>query len=393
MLFIKLCYPCRFSPCKLTSGPVHIFFFLFKFQVVAKRLSTSDCSSSSSTVLQSIQNTSLKLEPDNSRSPRKRARTSSPAWILEDRKKTGEMRLRDNISSPADCPQNGGTREGKGSPPPSGTPSVLAVESDDNGGVVLNGIDVATELADTRSNGECDSYSGDDDFCVLDENGCELLVFGGGGTGAADASTGATDLLPPPPPQTSVANTSVRRVACSKKRRLTETVSRRHSSVVAVAASTTNSFKPQRKSLDSDPEPFVMSDDAVLLPRLSLRRDVKNEKRISYTKTKITGELGGSSGSTLTTGQSQRRSAVVISLPTNGKSPPLQHTGGTAEAHLQNGGGGALSDCSTSTTDSERRFSERRFKGMPGRMNRSSAFCVWIRDPNFFHPGFRVKKI
>ncbi len=238
----------------------------------------------------------------------------------------------------------------------------------------------ATELADTRSNGECDSYSGDDDFCVLDENGCELLVFGGG-TGAADASAEATDLLPPPPP-TSVANTSVRRVACSKKRRLTETVSRRHSSVVAVAAaSNANSFKPQRKSLDSDPEPFVMSDDAVLLPRLSLRRDVKNEKRISYTTTKITGELdGGSSGSTTLTSQSQRRSAAVISPPTNGKSPPLQHMGGTAEAHLQNGGGGALSDCSTSTTDSERRFSERRFKGMPGRMNRSSAFLLLCRN-------------
>jgi hypothetical protein len=259
------------------------------------------------------------------------------------------------------------------------------VESDDNGGVVLNGTDEATELADTRSNGECDSYSGDDDFCVLDENGCELLVFGGVGTGAADASAAATDLLPPPPP-TSVANTSVRRVACSKKRRLTETVSRRHSSVMAVAAASspasTTSSKPQRKSLDSDPEPFVMSDDAVLLPRLSLRRDVKNEKRISYTKTKITGELGGgSSGSTtLTSSQSQRRSAVVISPPTNGKSPPLQHMGGTAEAHLQNGGGGALSDCSTSTTDSERRFSERRFKGMLGRMNRNSTYVIMSRN-------------
>jgi hypothetical protein len=271
------------------------------------------------------------------------------------------------------------------------------VESD---GVVLNGTDEATELADTRSNGgECDSYSGDDDFCVLDENGCELLVFGGGGTGAADASTAATDLLPPPPP-TSVANTSVRRVAISKKRRLTETVSRRHSSVVAVAAasSTANSFKPQRKSLDSDPEPFFASDDhsSVLLPRLSLRRDVKNEKRISYTKTKITGELGGSSGSTLTTSQSQRRSAVVISPPTNGKSPPLQHMGGTTETHLQNGGGGALSDCSTSTTDSERRFSERRFKGMPGRMNRSSAphllLCRNLEIP-YRMPWYRLRTI
>jgi hypothetical protein len=275
------------------------------------------------------------------------------------------MRLRDNISSPAECPQNGGTRERKSSPSSgTGTPSV-AVESDDNGGVAFNGTDEATELADTRSNGECDSYSGDDDFCVLDENGCELLVFGGC-TGAADASPAATDLLPPPPPLTSVANTSVRRVASSKKRRLTETVSRRHSSVVAVApAGTTNSFKPQRKSLDSDPEPFVISDDAVLLPRLSLRRDVKNEKRISYTKTKITGELGGNSSTTLTS-QSQRRSAVVISPPTNGMSPPMQQMGGTAEARLQNGGCGALSDCSTSTTDSERRFSERRFKGMLG---------------------------
>ncbi len=151
---------------------------------------------------------------------------------------------------------------------------------------------------------------------------------------------------------------------------------------VAAASSTTNSFKPQRKSLDSDPEPFFASDDAVLLPRLSLRRDVKNEKRISYTKTKITGELGGSNGSssTLTTSQSQRRSALVISPPTNGKSPPMQQMGGTAEARLLNGGCGALSDCSTSTTDSERRFSERRFKGMLGRMNRSSTYVIMSRN-------------
>ena len=105
---------------------------------------------------------------------------------------------------------------------------------------------------------------------------------------------------------------------------------------------------------------YIMLGDEALMPRQSLKRDVKTDKRISYTTTKITGELNTSTSSVAasTKRRSQSLSAAAAKSPNGGTAVTVKHRL-VAEAQQQQNGG--LSDCSSS--DSERRFSERRFTG------------------------------
>ena len=147
-------------------------------------------------------------------------------------------------------------------------------------------------------------------------------------------------------------------------------------------ALTALSVSSRRHSVDSCDEAisasaagYYLMGEERLLPRQSLRRDVKNDKRISYTTTKITGDLNNSSGGSsnnssssgktaATAAQQPRRSAVSLFSP--------QISQRLVSDGLQQNGG--ISDCSTqSDSSSERRFSERRFTG---RAKCTSFICV-----------------
>lgn len=245
------------------------------------------------------------------------------------------------------------------------------IKGSESGADVLNGCDDLNKLSagggvdGVLSVGRHFSFFDEDDFDITFEDGEEggETAPPAGGTsnsssdlGVAAATPGALPAAPPPPkPPSPIPERQ--KSACPKKCRA-KAVARRHNAVTAGRPSVANGRAGGgRESFDSGDEAALrLRGDEALLPRMSLKRDVKNEKRISYTTTKITGELSaGSSNSSKSSNSAQRRSESSVTPKSAVVSPLLRPA---VDAPQQQNGG--LSDCST---DSDRRFSERRFTG------------------------------